>query len=166
MDLTHENLSIFPSVIYSSEPQQKYQSKMRKLHCSPSDIPLAMRLQSDLLGVKGRKMNNINKNNIDLKGHCLQFHHRRKFYLFPNRVAATFLFNYSFAINWASISLLSWVCCDCTFACIYLTLSALFLFTSLSRQHFENHSVDFVSETKEPLVLRTRSSNTGKLSPT
>lgn len=45
-------------------------------------------------------------------------------------------------------------------------LSALFLFTSLSRQHFENHSVDFVSETKEPLILSTRSFNTEKLSTT
>lgn len=126
-----------------------------------------MRLQSEyLLEVKDRKTIKINKNNIDLKEHCLQLQHRRKFYLFPNGVAATFLFTCNFAGNLAFISILSWVCCDCTFACMYLTLSALFLFASPSRQYFENHSADFVSETKKPLVLRTRSSNTEKLSPT
>lgn len=125
-----------------------------------------MRLQSDFLEAKGRKTIKINKNNIDLKGHCLQLQHRRKFYLLPNRVAATLLFKCNFAVNWASISILSWVCCDCAFACMYLTLSALFLFASPSRQYFENHSADFVFETKKPLVLRTRSSNTEELSPT
>lgn len=152
--------------LFQWTPLCKYQSKTKKLHHSPSGIPLAMRLQSDFLEVKGRKTIKINKNYIDLKGNCLQFHHRRKFYLFSNRVAATFLFKHNFAVNWASISLLSWVCCDCRFACMYLTLSALFLIMSLSRQYFENHSADFVSETKKPLVLRTRSSNTGKLSLT
>lgn len=125
-----------------------------------------MRLQSDLLEVTGRKTIKINKNKIDLKGHCLQLRRRRKFYPFPNRVATTFLFKCNFAVNWASISILSWVCCDCTFACMYLILSALFLFASPSREYFENHSADFVSETKKPLVLRTRSSNTEGLSPT
>lgn len=138
---------------------------MRKLQRSPSDIPLAMRLQSNLLGLKGTKTNKVNKNNIDLKGHCLHFQHRRKFYLFSNRMAAAFLFKYDVAIFLASISLLSWVCHDCTFACKHLTPSALFLFTFLSRQHFENHSTDFVAETKELLILRTRSSSTGKLNP-
>lgn len=96
-----------------------------------------MRLQSDLLEVKGRKTIKINKNNIDLKGHRLQLQHRRKFHLFSNRVAATFLFKCNFTVNWASISTLSWVCCDCTFACMYLTLSALFLFASPSREHLK-----------------------------
>lgn len=104
MDLAHENFSIFPNVSYSNELQWKYQSKTRKLHRSPSDIPLAVRLRSDLLGVKGRKMNKIHKNNIALKGHYLQFQQRRKFCLFSNRVAAKFLLKYNFAINWAFIS--------------------------------------------------------------
>lgn len=166
MDLAHENLSIFSTLNYSNEsPFENIKVKLKKLHHSPSDVPLAMRLQSDLLELKGRETIKINKNNIDLKGHCLLFQHRRKFYLFSNRVAATFLFKYNFTVNWASISLLSWVCCECTFACMYLTLSAFFLSTSLSRQYLENHSADFVSETEKPLVLRTRSSNTGKRSP-
>lgn len=56
MDSALENLSIFLTVIYSSEPLfENIKVKLKKLHHSPSDIPLAMRLQSDFLEVKGRK---------------------------------------------------------------------------------------------------------------